>query len=293
MARQVIDIDTDHGTYKGDPAKVAFGKANDNFAELYGFGQADGSNLLINPELRINQRVFAGGALAANTYGYDRWKAGSSACNVTANNGVITHASGPLVQVLENPGLASTQVTMSVLSPSAALNVSIGGVTETIAAGTGRRSATVTLPAGATGNVIVQITATNASYRQLKLEVGAAVTPFAARPWAMEVAMCQRYCRKFAFEAGSAFTMALVLDASTGIGWLDFPTMRVIPTARIIGGLQMTGGGPVSSPAAPTLLPSSPENMAMLLVVQGKTPGAAGYFNPSAGGATIFLEAEL
>lgn len=196
MARKVIDTTTNNGTYIGDPAKVAFDKVNDNFAELYGFGQADGSNLLINPELRINQRVFAGGALAANTYGYDRWRAGSSACNVTANNGVITHASGPLVQVLENPGLASTQVTLSVLSPSAALNVSIGGVTATIAAGTGRRSATVTLPSGATGNVIVQITATSASYRQLKLEVGAAATPFSARPWATELVMCQRYYEK-------------------------------------------------------------------------------------------------
>ncbi len=36
MVRQVIDTTTNNGTYIGDPAKVAFGKANDNFAELYG-----------------------------------------------------------------------------------------------------------------------------------------------------------------------------------------------------------------------------------------------------------------
>ncbi|MBO0393895.1 hypothetical protein J1F00_05840 [Stenotrophomonas maltophilia] len=35
MARQVIDTTTDHGTYKGDAAKVAFEKTNANFAELY------------------------------------------------------------------------------------------------------------------------------------------------------------------------------------------------------------------------------------------------------------------
>lgn len=37
MARQVIDTTTNHGAYIGDPAVVAFGKANDNFAELYGY----------------------------------------------------------------------------------------------------------------------------------------------------------------------------------------------------------------------------------------------------------------
>lgn len=36
MAREIIDTTTDHGTYKGDPAKVAFEKANSNFAEVYG-----------------------------------------------------------------------------------------------------------------------------------------------------------------------------------------------------------------------------------------------------------------
>ncbi|MBN5030950.1 hypothetical protein JY419_16095 [Stenotrophomonas maltophilia] len=36
MPRQIIDTTTDHGTYKGDPAKVAFTKGNDNDGELYG-----------------------------------------------------------------------------------------------------------------------------------------------------------------------------------------------------------------------------------------------------------------
>lgn len=35
MALQIIDTTTDHGTYKGDPAKVAFEKANGNFAESF------------------------------------------------------------------------------------------------------------------------------------------------------------------------------------------------------------------------------------------------------------------
>ncbi|WP_158891862.1 MULTISPECIES: hypothetical protein [unclassified Pseudomonas] len=35
MTRQVIDTTTDHGTYRGDPGKTAFEKANGNFEELY------------------------------------------------------------------------------------------------------------------------------------------------------------------------------------------------------------------------------------------------------------------
>ncbi len=202
MARQTIDTTTQNPGWVGDTAKIAFTKTNENFAEIYELAGTAGNNLLINPEMRINQRVFAGGSLAANTYGYDRWKAGSSACNVSANNGVITHTSGPLVQILENPGLASTQVTLSVLAPSAALSVSIGGVTATVPAGSGRRSATVNLPAGATGNVIVQITATNATYRQLKLEVGGASTPFSPRPIGFELSLCRRYYEK-SYEANT------------------------------------------------------------------------------------------
>lgn len=40
MARQTIDTTTPNGTYIGDPAKIAFNKANDNFLELY-TGKAD------------------------------------------------------------------------------------------------------------------------------------------------------------------------------------------------------------------------------------------------------------
>lgn len=41
MARQIIDTTTDHGAYKGDPAKVAFDKVNAMTLEIY--------NALSNP----------------------------------------------------------------------------------------------------------------------------------------------------------------------------------------------------------------------------------------------------
>lgn len=197
MSRQVIDTTTDHGSYKGDAAKVAFDKANANFAELYALTSLAGDNLLINCGVPINQRGFAGGSLAAGAYGYDRWKAGSGGCNVTINagTGVFTHTSGPLQQVVEAPQLAWGQaLTFSVESPSGSISVSVGGATGTITAGSGRRGVTLT-PSGS-GHMTVQITATGVTYSRPKLERGSSATAFEVRPWAVEFALCQRYFEK-------------------------------------------------------------------------------------------------
>ncbi|WP_286068798.1 hypothetical protein [Stenotrophomonas sp. 57] len=198
MARQIIDTTTDHGTYKGDPAKVAFEKVNANDAELYGMvtgvAALGGSNMLINCGLPINQRAFAGGALSAGAYGYDRWKAGAGGCNVTINatTGVFTHTSGPLQQIVEAPQLAWGQpLTISVENPSGSISVSVGGATGTITAGSGRRGVTLT-PSGS-GNMTVQLSATGVTYSRPKLERGSAATPFEHRPVALEQLLCQRY----------------------------------------------------------------------------------------------------
>ncbi|MGE8252815.1 MAG: hypothetical protein ACN6RE_09150 [Stenotrophomonas sepilia] len=197
MAQQVIDTTTDHGSYKGDPAKVAFEKANANFSELYPLVSSGGKNLLINCGVPINQRGFAGGSLAAGAYGYDRWKAGAGGCNVSINatTGVFTHTSGAIQQIVEAPQQAWGQaLTFSVESPTGTLSVSVGGATGTITAGSGRRSVTVT-PAGS-GHMTVQITASGATYSRPQLERGSSATAFDVRPWAVEFALCQRYYEK-------------------------------------------------------------------------------------------------
>lgn len=45
MSRQIIDTTTDHGTYRGDPGKTAWGKANVNFEELYKLFQTAANKL--------------------------------------------------------------------------------------------------------------------------------------------------------------------------------------------------------------------------------------------------------
>jgi len=207
MARQIIDTTTNNGSYTGDPAKVAFNKTNDNFQELYGLvgplAQLAGGNYLINPEMRINQRNFGGGSLAANVYGYDRWKGGSGGCSITVNQstGVITHTSGTYQQIIETPNLAGKTVTLSVENPSGSVNLNVGGVSGTINAGSGRRGQQFALPAGATGNITVSVQATGVTYSRLKLEVGTSATPFESRPMAQELALCQRYYET-SFAAG-------------------------------------------------------------------------------------------
>lgn len=156
-------------------------------------------NLLINGDFQINQRAFAGGALAAGAYGYDRWKA-SGASSMTLAGDVLTLASGEIAQVVERAfwglaSLASTTVTLSVESPMQDLAVVIGSASGTIAAGAGRRGVTLTTGAGDTGNVTVKVARSgggSASFGRVKLELGAGATPWQGRP--EEGWLAARYC---------------------------------------------------------------------------------------------------
>ena len=159
--------------------------------------QMTGRNLLMNCGLPINQRGFAGGALAANVYGYDRWKGGSGGCNVTINasTGVYTHTSGPLLQIVEAPDKAwGVPLTISVEDPSGTVSVSVGGASGSITAGSGRRGVTLT-PSGS-GNMNVQLTATGVTYSRPQLERGNVATAFDTRPYWDELARCSAYYEK-------------------------------------------------------------------------------------------------
>ena len=156
-------------------------------------------NLLINGDFQINQRAFAGGSLASGVYGYDRWKA-SGASSMTLAGDILTLASGEIAQVIERAfwgyaSLASTIVTLSVETPSQDLVVTVGSTTGTIPAGAGRRSVTLTTGVGDTGNITVKLARSGGgavSFGRVKLELGAAVTPWQGRP--EEAWLAARYC---------------------------------------------------------------------------------------------------
>lgn len=243
MTIQVIDTTTVQPSGKiGDPAKTAFEKTNSNFNELYG---RPGKNLLINAEGLINQRVFAGGALAAGVYGYDRFKAGTGGCNFSVSSGVWTHTSGPIVQIVEAPtGVYGGSVTFSVEAPSATITVTVGGVTGTITAGSGRRGVTLAIPAGS-GNLTVQWSATNATYSRPQLERGNAATNFDSRPLGYDTALCQRYYRTVRGDCRFPATAA----NQSGVGTLSWPQMRAVPAITVSDPGQ-TGNNSTGFPTA-------------------------------------------
>ncbi|KZC17010.1 hypothetical protein RHOFW510R12_01550 [Rhodanobacter sp. FW510-R12] len=153
-------------------------------------------NYLINGDFAINQRVFAGGALAAGVYGFDRWKAGTGGCNISLSAGVLTHTSGPLVQVIEAPDLAGKTITVSVDALTGGnLTVNVEGVIGTIVAGSGRVGVAVAVPAGSTGNVTLTLTPAGAAvtYKRVQIELGSVATEFEWRPSQIELSLCQRY----------------------------------------------------------------------------------------------------
>ncbi|ATS39242.1 MULTISPECIES: hypothetical protein [Xanthomonas] len=161
-----------------------------------------GSNLLINGDMRINQRAFAGGALTASAFGYDRWFADTGGANVSVSAaGVITHASGTICQAIEAPrGVFGASITISVGDLSGGnLNVSVGGVAGTITAGTGRRYVSIAAPGSSgTGNLIVKISPATASvtYREIAVVRGGDMAGFDYQPAAFLLIQCQRFYEK-------------------------------------------------------------------------------------------------
>lgn len=218
-------------------------------------------NLLINSDLAINQRVFAGGALSAGVYGYDRWKAGSGGADITRATSIITLASGSIEQVIEIgfsnaapfaglSSLASKSITVSVEDPSGSITVTATSVglpgspqSGVITAGSGRRSVTLAMAAGDTGNVTINLSvASSTTFKRPQCELGVAASPWRARPRPVELRMAQRYyCKSYGHNippgngtlVGSA---QLFCDGAYFTG-VTFPVeMYTIPTFTFWGG---------------------------------------------------------
>jgi hypothetical protein len=193
-------------------------------------------NLLVNGDLQINQRGFAGGALAAGVYGFDRWKAHSGGATLTLSGHDISLSAGAIVQPVEPAlwGVASFAATPLCLSvenlTGGSLTVTLGSVSGTITAGTGRRSVTLTPASGDTGTLAVRLTPASGAvgFRRIKLEFGAAATGWAARPLALEQLLCRRYLWK---HEGSVLIDAYQVAAGTFRQQIALPArMRATPS---------------------------------------------------------------
>jgi hypothetical protein len=203
-------------------------------------GVSPSRNLLINGDLAINQRAFAGGSLSAGVYGFDRWKAGTGGCTLSrATDGTLT-LNGSLEQVIEAPRLTSKIITLSLENPSGDIPVSVGSQSGTITAGTGRRSVTLTLLSGDSGDITVRLNLSSSrTFARIKLEVGSVASAWQEPDLSDELMRCQRY-----FEPLTPLGAAVWLHANglrLGAANIDIP-LRTLVAKR----------------TTPTLLTSSP-----------------------------------
>ena len=251
---------------------------------LGGVGGGVNPSMLINGDFQINQRVFAGGALAAGAYGHDRWKAAAGGSDYTVGNYDVLLSSGALEQVVEPllwgyEDLASTAVTISLENPTADLSVAFGSASGTITAGSGRRSVSLVTDAGDSGNLSLKLglVAAASTFGRVKLELGAAATGWQALARDQELGLCQRYYQKSypyntapgtSIYAGSSSIMAVSVNKTQPFNW--HREMRAAPSFLF--------WAPQSGPASRLTRFSTASNSGIPIATSPSTTGLAYFF---------------
>lgn len=207
-------------------------------------------NLLINGDWQINQRGFAGGALAAGAFGYDRWKADGGGVSLNRSGFDLTLTSGAILQVVEPalwgvPSFAQTPLCLSVEDlAGGSLNVALGSASGTIAAGSGRRAVALTPAAGDAGNLTVRLVpaAGGVAFRRIKLEFGPSATPWQARSQTEERQLCERYFWRLeggvfldTYQNATGYNQQLII-LPTRMRTIPTVTYTVVQESNILGG---------------------------------------------------------
>lgn len=192
--------------------------------------QISNPNLLINSDFRnpINQRglTFYDNSQRNNAYTIDRWRI--NGLEVTVNEGSIT-----IENILSNTrnflqpfefSLRNDVYTAScnVLAVSGQVRMFYGSYGNDLHVGVN----TFTFPqAGMNMFIIVVDAGASVTLEWAKLEQGAIATPFVPRPIGEELALCQRYFRKYEFEM-----ICPVVIGTYNSYVAILPGMRVSPT---------------------------------------------------------------
>jgi hypothetical protein len=248
-------------------------------------------NVIINGDLRINQRAYVSSAvLASGSYGHDRWKAGSSGGDYTftqlASSTQITIASGKsLIQVVEDKNVAGTSYVLSWTGTAQARY----GVNTATPSGSYASSPIVISGQSAGSTISVEFNTGTLSNVQLERGTLAAhVTPFENRPYGVELDLAQRYYQRIAMP----FT-GQIIGTSTGIYVVDFvTTMRTTPSLSAVANGSMTnsaGSGNSVISITPTMSGGDGCYCTNVTGAVGLTAGDASLWL----NATIALSAEL
>ena len=212
-------------------------------------------NLLINGDFRVNQRGFTTGIIASK-YTVDRWKAGSNqnTNEITVNDGSITitnvnpssSVSAYLIQELEEietSKLENKMVTISccdidgnIYSKSAVASSTVGSSPSLITDwGWFRLYRTNT-----NYEMTIQVaTGKSVTLKWVKLELGSVATAFTPRPYAEELALCQRYYQVITNRQNNIAVARSSIDLRISGTYLQ--TMRTIPTVNQINTIEING----------------------------------------------------
>lgn len=225
-------------------------------------------NLLINGDFRVNQRGKTSYVSDATIYTVDRWKTNISDKNISVTvvpqeNGILlTYTSGSsghsvLMQELETSDVLSLKGKILTLSykitqitNSCRIRVLAGGNTTLfteIINESGTFSKSFEFPETATGlsvRIISNSTENTIGIEYIKLEVGSSATAFCPRPYAEELALCQRYnVDLIRNTTGYPYVaMGFARNETQLFVVLNLPqAMRVRPTVFVYEGLYLQG----------------------------------------------------
>ena len=225
-----------------------------------GYAGASGNNLLINPAFLVNQRAYAGTALTAGVYGYDRWKSGAAASTMSRLADGTQSFTGILDQVVDvaqasslvgAPDFAGQTLTFSVENLSAPISVTIGSKTASLTEGPGRRSVTVTLDASSTGHLLLRLQGSGTTtFLRPKLEIGERATPWIGNWLDVEEHRCRRYYHRIT-TTGTTLLPVAGLAQRKGPNLIELPflfpvTMRAAPVIQT-SSMSWVGASPVGN----------------------------------------------
>lgn len=190
-----------------------------------------GKNKIINGHFGINQRSYvSGAATTSGQYTLDRWKVtstGGITFSTTANKTTVTIPSGQtLQQVIEGLTLESGTYVLSWE----------GTAQGRIAGGSYGASGAVT--ASITGGTNTTIEFNAGTVTLVMLEKGTVATPFEYRPYAHELALCQRYYwRTPEFSSGKRYGFAACRNSTTAVALIPNP----VPMRSAAAVLEQSG----------------------------------------------------
>lgn len=150
-----------------------------------------GRNVLLNGAFHINQRVFAGGALTAGTYGHDAWKAGAAGCTYTAAGSggaptVLTITAGSLQHIVDAPDVVGGVYTVSWVGTAQGR---VNG---------GAYAASPFTTAALPTDTAITVEFNTGTLSQVQCEQGASATAFEHLDVGTDLRKCQRrFCKTF------------------------------------------------------------------------------------------------